>query len=86
MIRINRNNGRKTCIACPAQWEFKTDNGDWLYVRYRFGAFSASTGASIKEAVSGQTIVFGDVGDPYDGYMEDNEMENLLKGKVEFYD
>lgn len=27
----------RTCFACPSQWEGKLENGDNLYVRYRWG-------------------------------------------------
>lgn len=28
----------KTCSSCPAQWDAWTDTGQYLYLRYRFGA------------------------------------------------
>ncbi|AGY46548.1 hypothetical protein BigBertha_40 [Bacillus phage BigBertha] len=30
----------QTCFACPTQFEGKTDNGDYLYCRYRYGWMS----------------------------------------------
>jgi hypothetical protein len=85
MIRINRNSGSQTCIACPAQWEFKTDDGEYVYIRYRGGAFSAKIGSTRDSAVSGELLVFGDFGDSLDGYMTTEEMEELLKIRIEFY-
>lgn len=85
MIRINRKNGGQTCIACPAQWEFKTDDGEHVYIRYRGGAFAARIGPDRDSAVGGELLVFGDIGDSFDGYMETEQMEDLLKERVEFY-
>ncbi len=33
---------KKTCTACPAQWEGTTDDGREVYVRYRFGHLSVA--------------------------------------------
>jgi hypothetical protein len=27
----------QTCFACPSQWDAWTDDGDYLYLRYRWG-------------------------------------------------
>ena len=86
MIRINRRNGQQTCIACPSQWEFETDDGEHVYIRYRGGSFAARIGPDKDSAVGGELLVFGDVGDGLDGYMEVEQMEELLKERIEFYD
>lgn len=34
----------QTCSACPSQWEGKFADGDWLYIRYRWGGLSIHKG------------------------------------------
>lgn len=41
----------QTCTACPAQWEGKTDDGQYVYIRYRWGILRAGVGPTIHEAV-----------------------------------
>ena len=42
---------RKTCDACPSQWEGRTADGRHIYIRYRFGDLSFGTGESFESAV-----------------------------------
>jgi hypothetical protein len=32
---------RETCGGCPSQWEGKTEGGQPVYIRYRYGWLSA---------------------------------------------
>lgn len=34
----------QTCWACPSQWDAWTDTGQYLYLRYRGGRGTVSTG------------------------------------------
>jgi hypothetical protein len=88
MIRVDRRIGGMTCQACPSQWEFKTDDGTYLYIRYRHGFFSASLGDTVDDAVSsfGVTVLEKALEDEADGgWMTTAEMEALLEDHVEFY-
>lgn len=42
---------RKTCDACPAQWEAKTPDGQFVYIRYRYGVLTMGVGPSIDHAI-----------------------------------
>ncbi len=70
---------RRTCTACPSQWEGLLDNDDYLYVRYRHGIFSAGTGNTIDAAVGNQNVHYRDYAEPLDGYMTNITMMNKLK-------
>ena len=76
---------RKTCPACPSQWEGKLDNGKMIYIRYRWSCLSVSVSEKptndIMDAVNGRTIYEKYIGDElgFDGYLEDDEMFFVLK-------
>lgn len=73
---------RKTCSACPSQWDVYLTDGRYVYVRYRGGRFRAEM--SSCEAAwwedSGGTIQICQkfVGDSLDGWMETEDMKGLL--------
>ena len=92
LILVNRANLRQTCSACPAQWEGTADDGRIIYVRFRHGSFTAGIGKTLDDAVGASYIKFTTKGELIcavntdgDGNMTTAEMEDLLKGKVEFY-
>lgn len=92
MIRVNRDNFRMTCSACPSQWEGKADDGRVIYVRFRHGEFTAGIGKTLDDAVAAGYIKFVSQGELIcaeatdgDGHMTTAEMEELLAEKVEFY-
>jgi hypothetical protein len=59
----------KTCDACPAQWEGRTDKGEDVYIRYRWG--------SLRVDVSGATVLLLNSGDAFAGWMEFEELQQL---------
>lgn len=42
---------KKTCIACPSQWEGVLEDGRVIYARYRWGELSVGVGDGVDEAV-----------------------------------
>jgi hypothetical protein len=50
---------RKTCSACPAQWEGFTRDGRGIYVRFRYG--------SLRIDISGETVFRRELSDGLDG-------------------
>jgi len=67
---------RMTCPACPSQWEGATDDGDYVYIRYRNGHLSVGIGNSEEDAVDnacGWTdrapAFSGTIGDEFDGFI-----------------
>ena len=78
----------KTCFACPAQWEGETDDNRLVYIRYRWGYLSVRISepnkTNITDAVRGDEIFGKDLNDPFGGYMENDELEAVLNGVVNF--
>ena len=48
---------KKTCLACPSQWEGTVDDGRAVYARFRHGHLSVGIG----ETVERDGFVFTDV-------------------------
>lgn len=81
---------RKTCLACPSQWEGALEDGRAVYARFRHGHLSVGIGETVKKAVdnarSDQALYEGDLGDRYDGFMDFEELKERLRGRLEFPD
>lgn len=79
---------KKTCFACPAQWEGTLEDGRTIYARYRGGALSVGIGDDLDEAIeNGRTdqALFADyVGHALDGFMDFEELRTYLYGLLEF--
>lgn len=79
---------KKTCVACPSQWEGTLEDGQVIYARYRSGALSVGIGDDIDEAVrNGWTdeALYADyVGDGFDGFLDFEELTIHLHGLLEF--
>ncbi len=69
----------RTCEACPAQWEGRTDDGRYVYMRYRWGSFGFSLGLTREEAVRNPYSFTHGSGDSFDGYMTEYEMRAILR-------
>lgn len=79
----------KTCEACPAQWEGKTDDGKFVYVRYRHGGLSIGFGRTISRAIFASHLAMNDkfqLDGKYDGEMELSELKALTAGEIEWPD
>jgi hypothetical protein len=79
---------RKTCIACPSQWEGALDDGHTVYARFRHGRLSVGIGETVEGAVdnamSDQALYQGEIGDGLDGFMDFEELKAHLRGLIEF--
>ncbi len=80
----------KTCEAFPAQWEIKLNNGRMVYVRYRSGYLSITISNNptddIYEAVRGEEICRIQLGDCFDGSLEDEELTPHLNKALQKLD
>jgi hypothetical protein len=79
----------KTCDACPSQWEITLEDGRMVYVRFRWGNFSAYISkeptTDISEAVLGDTLLYCEnISDGLDGYLDDEQMIEILSEKLNF--
>ena len=77
MIKITRI--VKTCMACPAQWNAWDDNGDYYYIRYRFGKLTVHKGLNLNELIFSKVI-----GGEYDGEINLGRVANHVKNIIEF--
>jgi hypothetical protein len=76
---------RRTCFACPSQWEGKTESG-YVYIRFRHGTLDVRSGATIKEAIAGPTIFEWSDADEYGGLMEYDELKKITAGVLDLPD
>jgi hypothetical protein len=79
---------KKTCVACPSQWEGTLEDGRAVYAHYRHGELSVGIGDDVGEAIdngmSDHALYVDDVGDWLDGYMDFEELKAHLRGLLEF--
>jgi hypothetical protein len=76
---------RRTCTACPSQWEGRTDDGQYVYVRSRHDYLRVSLGPTLDDAIFGEncnTIV--DIDDEAAGYLEYEKLKKLTASIVEW--
>jgi hypothetical protein len=79
---------KRTCTACPSQWEGALEDGRTVYARYRHGELSVGVGDDIDDAVrngmSDRALYADHVGDGLDGFMDFEELKVHLYGLLEF--
>jgi hypothetical protein len=79
---------KRTCLACPSQWEGTLEDGRAVYARYRHGELSIGVGDEIDEAVrnasSDVALYAVEVGDGLDGFMSFEELKAKVCGVLEF--
>lgn len=73
----------QTCESCPAQWQGRTDDGKFVYIRYRWGKLECGVADTLHDAVLGRTHI-ASLGDEYDGYIDEAQMTAALSGVLHF--
>ncbi len=68
---------KRTCTACPTQYEGRTPFGNYVYIRYRWGTLTLGTGKTIDEAVR-NTILQKDLNSQLDGFISFKELKTEL--------
>lgn len=69
----------QTCYACPSQWNIYLEDDTYIYVRFRWGHFSANYG------VRGEILKEGNYGkDGLDGLMSTEKMIEILSTELDF--
>ena len=77
----------QTCKASPSQWEGLTDDGQFIYVRYRWGCLSIGSGKTMDEAVENANNLFERVlGDKRDGSLEFDKLREATAGIIAWPD
>lgn len=69
---------KKTCESHPAQWEGIASDGDWVYIRYRFGILSIGKGAERYEETD---ILSEQIGTELSGELSFEELKRALRSK-----
>lgn len=65
----------QTCSACPSQWEGRTTDDQYVYVRFRWGGLSVSVDpVEDRVYVDGMFRAHARVSDCLDGYMTTEQM------------
>lgn len=73
MIYINRDTIEITSFACPSQWNAKTFENEYVYIRVRHGYFSLE--------VNGEKI-FDGYPEGVDGVMDTSEMIDFVNSNT----
>ncbi len=68
---MNLTNLKRTCDACPSQWDGTFEDGERFYARYRWGSFTVD-----KNEVE---IFRRQIGDELDGVMTTSEMLDIVR-------
>jgi hypothetical protein len=84
-IRISTVN--QTCETNPSQWECLTDDGMYVYVRYRWGCLSIGSGKTMDEAVANLNNLFEKaLGEAPDGWLEYDKLREVTAGVIDWPD
>jgi hypothetical protein len=80
---------RRTCIACPSQWEGRIGDHGSIYIRYRWGVLTVRISMTDGNAVAVDSCFYEDdlgrrTGDRLGGYMDTDEMWQALEGVCHF--
>ena len=85
MSLVRVSNIAQKCTGHPTQWEGSMDDGQHIYVRYRWGCLSIGTGKTIEEAVRNSNNLFEkQLGDKRDGKLEYAQLREATKGLVDW--
>lgn len=74
---------KKTCDACPSQWEGELEDGRNFYIRYRFGLLTVRFGKNVGDSAIDQKTSYQVYelthGNSLDGYMTEEELQGLTE-------
>ena len=77
----------QTCTACPSQWDAWDKDGNYIYIRYRYGNLTVEKFASkdeFKMANFGNYIFDIEHGEFLDGFITEEEMLLLVSSSIHF--
>ena len=81
----------RTCPTCSSRWEGMSENGEEVYIRYRWGYISVRYGEIGKTyfdkaselTVENMTEILGtQIEDTLDGWLEYDKLKRLLKEQL----
>ena len=71
---------RQTCMICPSQWEGRTADGRFVYVRFRWGYLQVGIGATDDEAVEDDGTFGVQLSDHLDGALSYQQLVDATLG------
>lgn len=72
---------RKTCSACPSQWDIYTTDGKYIYARYRWGGLTLT----LNFGQPNSKIIFSTgVGGGFDGCMSTIELKAITSSILDW--
>lgn len=75
-IKVKKSSVTQTCFACPSQWDAETEDGRYVYVRYRWGTLRIEVAPNPESLSEEYQTVYREVlGDEYDGVISWYEVE-----------
>jgi hypothetical protein len=88
MATINVTELTQTCGACPTQWEGRTADDHYIYVRFRWGALrigiGATDAAAVDNAMGNQPAFFRQLGGSLDGFLDYDTLCIVTRGVVDW--
>lgn len=72
---------KMTCSACPSQWNIYTDEGEYIYARYRWGRLTITLNPWREGS---KELYCEDIGDGLDGVMETTELVEYTKSVLDW--
>ncbi|HEY0750173.1 MAG TPA: hypothetical protein VGD26_03400 [Chitinophagaceae bacterium] len=65
----------QTCYACPSQWDARSTDNEYIYIRYRFGGLSVEKILILDDETWERDLLFyEDIGGRWAGDMTTEEM------------
>lgn len=75
---------RRTCRACPSQWEGKIGKRGSIYIRYRWGWLRVWKSDEVEAWRTGRLVFEENIGGPWDGFLKNEEMQTHLADGFRF--
>lgn len=79
---------KKTCSACPSQWEGVTADDREIYYRFRWGYLTVTVGKigdhEKYAAVQGEEVFCAELSDGLDGTLSTKDMMTITKKKIRY--
>lgn len=75
---------RRTCLACPSQWEGEIGERGSIYIRYRWGLLRVWMSGEAEAWRSGRLVFEENIGGPWDGSLGNEEMKAQLAVRFRF--
>lgn len=74
---------KKTCDACPSQWEGRTTDWKEVYIRYRWGRLTVQVAVDpTTNPLDADFLVNEVLGGSFDGFMTEDDLFEHLDGRV----